>query len=100
MLRLHNIVCFQNIKMKHSMNRKKKHIVKRLYDRQQTIEKHSLRVLEQLNQCSSVSDRQKLSLELTYLCKNILDLQEQIENIDTYLLLYDTENKEESDMDK
>lgn len=73
-------------------NHHKKRLIRKLRVRQQGLEHRSLQVLEQLNQSGSVSERQRLSMDLSYLCKNVLDIQEQIDHIDTYMLLMDTES--------
>lgn len=76
-----------------SKDHKKKQMIRKLRWRQRGIEERSLRVLEHLNHCESVSERHRLSLDLNYLCKHVLDIQDQIDNIDVFLLLTETESE-------
>lgn len=87
---LSRVVCHSK-NLASEKNHSKKRLIRKLRVRQQGLEHRSLQVLEQLNQSRSVSERQRLSMDLSYLCKNVLDIQEQIDHIDTYMLLMDTE---------
>jgi hypothetical protein len=91
---LSRVVCNskKNLGSEKNHEPEKKRLIRKLRVRQQGLEHRSLQVLEQLNQSRSASERQKLSMDLSYLCKNVLDIQEQIDHMDTYILLMDTDS--------
>ena len=73
----------------------KKVIVRKMLKRQAALENESLRILERMNNTTELT---RLSVELTSLCTSILDIQETIQHIDTYILFYDSNFDRELDL--
>lgn len=79
----HSIVC------KHQPNLGKKNtVIHKLRKRQTVLEKESSRILEKMDNKMDKYELKKLSMELTSVCKSILEIQETINHIDTYVLFY------------
>lgn len=76
----------------------KKVIIRKMRKRQAALENESLRILERMNKRPDTTELTSLSLELTSLCKSILDIQETIQHIDTYILFYDSDFDTELDL--
>lgn len=72
----------------------KQQVLRRMRRRQQVLEQHSLSVLERLNQTRDRAEMSKLSRELSYLSKNILDIQETIDHLDTYMMFSEVPDDE------
>jgi hypothetical protein len=76
----------------------KKVIVRKMLKRQAALENESLRILERMNKRPDTTELTRLSVELTSLCTSILDIQETIQHIDTYILFYDSNFDRELDL--
>jgi hypothetical protein len=58
--------------------------------RQTILEQNSLRILERMNEQPDMDELRKLSMDMTSVCKQILEIQETIHYIDTHMLYSDT----------
>lgn len=86
--------------MTNNTNLVKKRVYKKMRTKQKILHACSKSILNQLNENSSnVETLEKLAIELSYVCRDLIEIQTYMENIDTFVVFNSHDNATNDDLE-